>query len=127
MEKKRILVVDDEETIRIAMVTALKCEKYDIDVAKNGCQAIRYIDSILYDLVITDYSMPEMDGIELISIIQARYPGMPVILVTGVEAAETLVQNMTVLFFQKPFNIFELQDAVYNILNTADSRACRSK
>ena len=117
MEKKRILIVDDEKAIRASIVMALKSVKYEIDVAENGVQAIDYLDKISYDLIITDYSMPEMDGLELTRIITAKYPALPVIMVTGHKSVCDILQNKNTTFFTKPFKVFELQNQVEDILN----------
>jgi CheY-like chemotaxis protein len=65
MEKKRILIADDEEAIRILLAVALKIYDYELDIVENGLEAINNIYKRSYDLIITDYMMPEMDGLEL--------------------------------------------------------------
>jgi len=117
MEKKRILIVDDEKAIRASMVMALKSVKYEIDVAENGVQAIDYLDKISYDLIITDYSMPEMDGLELTRIITSKYPTLPVLMVTGYESVRDILKGKNTTFFPKPFKVLELQNQVEDILN----------
>ncbi|MFC1531945.1 response regulator [Thermodesulfobacteriota bacterium] len=91
MEKKRILVVDDEKAVRVLMAAALKADNYEIDIAENGFQAIGYVNKISYNLVITDYSMPEMDGVELTRRIKSRYPAIPILMVTGSESVRDLL------------------------------------
>ena len=117
MEKKRILIVDDERAIRTSMTVALESENFEIDVAENGIQAIRYIDKIPYDLIITDYSMPEMDGLELSRIITSKYPTIPVLMVTGNESVRGLLKGYNATFFPKPFEVIELQKRVTDIMN----------
>ena len=65
MGKKRILIADDEETIGIMLALALEFCDFEIDIVKNGEEAISKINEKSYDLLITDYMMPKMDGLEL--------------------------------------------------------------
>jgi len=95
----------------------LKSVKYEIDVAENGVQAIDYLDKISYDLIITDYSMPEMDGLELTRIITSKYPTLPVLMVTGYESVRDILKGKNTTFFPKPFKVLELQNQVEDILN----------
>jgi DNA-binding response OmpR family regulator len=117
MEKKRILIVDDEKAIRATIAMALESAKYEIDVAENAAQAIERLNRISYDLIITDYSMPEMDGMEMISIIASKYPNLPVLMVTAQESAPDMLKGKNAAFFPKPFKVIELQNRVKGILN----------
>jgi CheY-like chemotaxis protein len=117
MVKKRILIVDDEKAMRASMTVALKLDGRDIDVAENGIRAVGFIEKISYDLVITDYSMPEMDGLELSRIIVSKYPDIPVLMVTANESTRDFIGDNKVFFFQKPFDVIELQKKVEEILN----------
>ena len=60
---KRILVIDDNDAIRIVLVDALEDEGYDVDDASNGLTAINLVKKKEYDLVITDIIMPDEDGL----------------------------------------------------------------
>jgi DNA-binding response OmpR family regulator len=117
MCKKKILIVDDEKAVRTAMAMALDSVHYQIDVAENGIQAIGYLDKISYDLIITDCSMPEMDGLELIQIINSRYPTLPVLMVTGSKSTRDILRDRNTSYFPKPFQIPELKNRVEDILN----------
>jgi len=116
MEKKKILIVDDELACRVMMLKVLKSDNYQIDVVENGRQAIDRIEKISYDLIITDYSMPEIDGLELMRIIRARYPDMPILFVTGTESVCDLLKEAGAAFLLKPFRIFKLKNKVENML-----------
>jgi DNA-binding response OmpR family regulator len=117
MGKKRILIVDDEKAIRATMAMALESVKYEIDVAENGVQAIERLNKISYDLIITDYSMPEMDGLEMISIVASKFPDLPVLMITAQESAPDMLKGKNASFFPKPFKVIELQNRVKRILN----------
>jgi len=117
MEKKRILIVDDEEVVRTLLAEALKPHDYKIDVVEDGVEAIRYIGRSSYDLVITDYMMPKMDGLELTRQIRSKYPSTPILIVTGNGPVHELLKSGATAYLTKPFNIFELQNMVKIILN----------
>jgi len=117
MEKKRILIVDDEEAVRTLLAEALKPHDYKIDVVENGVEAISHIDRRSYDLIITDYMMPKMDGLELTRRIRSKYPSTPILVVTGNGPIHDLLKSGATACIMKPFNIFELQKMVKIILN----------
>ena len=112
---KRILVVDDEpsgaETIRLI----LSIDRHQVEVAEDGETALAMFDAGRHDLVITDFKMPGMDGLELAQAIRARCPAQPIMLVTAhrEELARddvTLSNVDTVL--GKPFPVARLRAAV---------------
>jgi two-component system response regulator FlrC len=117
MKKKKILIADDEEFIRILIAEALKTHDYQIDVAENGVEAINYIAKTPYDLVITDYMMPKMDGLELTQQIRAKYPSTPILIVTGYGPVHEFLNSGVTACIMKPFSVFELQNTVKIILN----------
>ena len=119
MGKKRILIADDEELVRTLLPEALKHYDYDIDVVENGVEAMSHIDKKSYDLIITDYMMPEMDGLELTRRIKAKYPYTPILIITGDGPVHDLLKCGATACITKPFNIFELQNMVKTILNEA--------
>ena len=116
MGKKRILIADDEEVLRILLVEALKPHDYEIDIVENGVEAISHIDRRSYDLIISDYMMPEMDGLELTRRIRAKHLSTPILIVTGNGPVHELLKSGATACITKPFNIFELQNTVKTIL-----------
>lgn len=80
---KKILVVDDEESIRELYRAELAEEGYEVDLAGDGLQALRRLDAFRPDLVTLDVKMPGIDGIETLRRIRERHPTVPVILVTA--------------------------------------------
>jgi DNA-binding response OmpR family regulator len=79
----KLLIVDDEENIREFYKEELAEEGYDIILAANGKEAIHRIQKDMPDLVVLDIRMPEMDGIEALGKMIARYKDLPVILNTA--------------------------------------------
>jgi len=80
---KRILLVENEEGQRLLYEQELNEEGYLVNWARNGKEALQYLEKSPYDLVVLDIVMPEMDGIEVLSKIVSRYKKMPVILHTA--------------------------------------------
>ncbi|MBW2569682.1 MAG: response regulator [Deltaproteobacteria bacterium] len=112
MAKKRILIADDEEAIRILLATALKTYDYEIDIVENGLEAINNIYKRSYDLIITDYMMPEMDGLELTKRIRSEYPSIPILIVTGNGPEHDLLKSGATACITKPFSILEIQNTI---------------
>ena len=80
---KKILVVDDEESIRELYRAELAEEGYEVDLAADGLQALRRLEVFRPDLVTLDVKMPGIDGIETLRRIREKNPTIPVILVTA--------------------------------------------
>ncbi len=79
----RILVVDDDMSVRIATQTLLEHEGYEVVVADSGRSGIDAIAGTLFDAVIVDIFMPGMDGLETIKAFNRHAPGVPVIAMSG--------------------------------------------
>ncbi|MBW1730136.1 MAG: response regulator [Deltaproteobacteria bacterium] len=120
MGRKRILIADDDEFVRSLLARALEICGYEIDIVENGVEAISQVEKRSYDLIITDYMMPKMDGLELTRRIKAEYPSIPILIVTGNGPVYDLLKSGAAACITKPFNIFELQNMVKTILERID-------
>ena len=83
--RKRILIVDDDFDIRLSLVMFLEAQGYMCHEAENGQAALELLPSHDFDLIITDYRMPKVDGLELIRKLSEYpdYKGVPIMMITG--------------------------------------------
>ncbi len=81
--KKRILVVDDEEGLRLLYKEELEDEGADVIVAASGPEALEKLDENEVDLVLLDIKMPGMDGVEVLRRVKEKHKDLPVILCTA--------------------------------------------
>ncbi|MGD9086522.1 MAG: response regulator [Desulfobacterales bacterium] len=118
-DKHRILVIDDSKET-VAGLHSFFANKYEVLTAENGLDGLRYFeesDSDI-DLVITDLVMPDISGVGVISIVKKKYPGVPVIAITGWgEHPEALATEADAdMVLEKPFELDELDQHVTDML-----------
>ncbi len=114
----KILVVDDEESMRDALKQLLKREGYTVDVAENAAEAIKKFKKENHDLVVSDIMMPEIDGIELLKRLKKISQDVIVILITGYASIDSAVQAIKIGaedYFTKPFKNVEILKVVDRI------------
>ena len=118
-----VLIADDEKNIRSGLAIAFEDEGYDTLQAEDGQVAWTMINKKSVDLVITDLRMPGISGYDLLKKINAAYPTLPVIVLTGHGSIEDAVQAMrdgAVDFFTKPVDLDHLILTVSKALSTAE-------
>jgi len=116
----KILIVDDERSIRNALKEILEYEKYKIDLAEDGEQAMAMFQDKEYDAVLSDIKMPKKDGIELLKEIKKQNPEQTVIMITGHGDVETAVEALKIGaydFIQKPLDLNRLLLTIKNALD----------
>lgn len=111
---RQILVVDDEPLLRHAMARGLEQRGYKVSDAADAGEALAILDDAQPALLLSDVRMPGMDGVELARQARARYPSLPILLVSGFadEAARVAVPGLQVGFVPKPFSLKRLGDEV---------------
>jgi putative two-component system response regulator len=122
----RILVIDDEDVIRMLVVEILEAAGYEVTSAESAELALALLDESDFDLVVSDVIMPGLSGLELLEAVRARRASLPVVLVTGAGTYDTLSQALTrgaAGLVTKPFAHSDLQSAVADALE----RATRSR
>lgn len=107
----RVLVVDDEEMVRSILTQLLTLNDHDVDRASSAEEALQMFGEAAYDIVFTDYGMPEMTGADLARQLHKTDPNLPVILLTGYTDTETAVQEVDDIL-SKPFKLEELEATI---------------
>ena len=108
---KKILLVEDEETLAVGLEYNLKEEGYLIDWAKDGKQALEQFYSNEYDLIILDIMLPFFDGFEIAEKIRTKFPQMPILMLTARTSFEDKVRGLELGaddYMTKPFHLQEL-------------------
>jgi excisionase family DNA binding protein len=106
--RPRILVVDDEASIRDLLSKTLALAEYDVDLAPDGRTALDRLRIVPYDLLITDLKMPGVDGITVIREGRRMRPDIPVIIITGYSSEASAIEaiNLGVSgYLTKPFRV----------------------
>ncbi len=118
---RKILVVDDEQNMRIALFEALSRSGHEVAVAENGRMALDMIKKGCPELLIADIKMPEMDGIELLRQVKTLEPQLPVVIITGYATVDTAVEAMKQGAFDyilKPFPVEVIEETVLRVFNS---------
>ena len=119
MRAGRILIVDDEESLRRVLQVQLENRGHEISLAKNGLEALTVLADSPHDLVLTDLRMPGLSGLELLKRIRADHPGTEVILLTAfgtIENAVEAMQSGAYHYVTKPVRFDELAIVVERAL-----------
>jgi two-component system response regulator PilR (NtrC family) len=119
MLEDRILVADDEQSMREFLDIMLKREGYKVTLASHGEEVSKLIDKDLFDLVLLDIRMPKMDGIAVLKKIKATSPETIVIMITAYASADTAIKAMkegAYDYITKPFKVDEIKVIIKNAL-----------
>ena len=116
---ERILVVDDEENVRVLFRRILQKEGYEVECASSGTEAIEKLANNCFDLVVTDLKMNGVDGLDVVRKGKTVNQTMPFILISGYgtsQTAGTAAREGADMFLMKPIEISELKLAVKKAL-----------
>jgi DNA-binding NtrC family response regulator len=117
---KRILVIDDERSIRKTIKEILEFEKFLVDTAEDGETGIQMFEEKPYDCILCDIKLPRMDGHEIFTHIHHRNADIPVIMISGhgtIETAVELIKNGAYDYLEKPIDLNRLLISVRNALD----------
>jgi CheY-like chemotaxis protein len=110
--RKRILLADDQQEVRDTIKLLLRLDEHTVAEATNGREALEMFTQDRFDLVITDYFMPEMRGDELAANVKHLVPSQPILMLTGsaelVDGFSTTVDAL----LRKPFSLVDLRQAI---------------
>jgi CheY-like chemotaxis protein len=110
---RRVLIVDDDELVLMALRELLRSEKYEVQTFSRGSAALEKLDQEDFDLLILDIVMPEMDGFELCTLIRKkdRYRDKPILFLTAKNQEEDIKRGLAAgasLFLSKPISPHKL-------------------
>jgi two-component system response regulator HydG len=120
----KILVVDDEESLRLTLRLKLKAAGFDVDVTEDGESAIEKLKTRAFDAVLLDINMPRMNGIEALGIIRQQFPQTEVIMLTGFADFTTAIdclKNGARDYLVKPIDTTELITRLRSLLRSRSS------
>ncbi len=130
----RILVIDDEQSIRNSLKEVLEYEKYEVDLATEGREGIEMFEKDQYDVVLCDIKMPKMDGIEVLEDIFGQATDIPIIMISGHGNIDTAVESIkkgAYDFIEKPLDLNRLLITIKNALEkgslVTETRALKKK
>jgi DNA-binding NtrC family response regulator len=115
----KILVVDDDDTIRFLLMDTLAALGYKTFGAINGEEALTKIAQLGVDLVVTDIRMPRLNGVDLLKQIKDKFPDLPVLIITAYNYTYTkdqVLQSGADGFLAKPFRISKIEEQIRSIL-----------
>jgi CheY-like chemotaxis protein len=131
---QRILVIDDQSHVRAAICVTLQANGFDVVAVESGRLGLIELDKTafdipLFDVVIVDIYMPEMDGVTLIKAMRQRVPKLPIIAISGAllpGTGRTVLDILTqaphlagITFLPKPFRPKELMRAIHDTIGVA--------
>ncbi|MEP6856742.1 MAG: HD domain-containing phosphohydrolase [Gemmatimonadales bacterium] len=111
----RILIVDDEETIRLALRKFLRSRGYEVEIAGSGEQAMQILQNGAFSLMFCDVRMPGMTGVQLVPLARERDQDIAIIMLTAVNDAATATEVLSAGasdYLMKPVELADLQQAV---------------
>ncbi len=123
---KRILIIDDDEKIRIVFERFLKGQGYVVDSAEDGKVGLRLLEAETPDLVITDIMMPNTDGLEVVLSMREKCPDIPVIAISGgitvasMDFLPMVKKFGAVKVFYKPVKLDDLLEGVRELLGAVE-------
>jgi DNA-binding NtrC family response regulator len=119
----KILIIDDERSIRNAIREILEYEKFQVDEAEDGLQGVVKVKGGKYDVILCDIKMPKMDGIDVLDRIILLAPDTPVVMISGhgdIETAVDLLKQGAYDYIPKPLDLNRLLVSVRNALDRGD-------
>ena len=121
MHGGHILLVDDESYLLQAIAEFLSEQGYIVDAVETPMAALELLDQRIFDLVVTDYRLPELSGIKLLGRVKEKDPQIEVIIITGYGSKESVLEALRLGaydFIEKPFDTVELLKSIANCLET---------
>ena len=119
-DKANILIVDDEEVVRLSHLRSLEGVECNAQAAEDGNQAIDVMEQQPFDVVLLDLRMPDLDGMDVLKTIKQRWPDSEVVVITGypsIETAKEAVRLGAFNYLTKPLGPHEVLKAANDAIN----------
>ncbi len=119
----KILVIDDEKSIRNTLKDILEYENHEVELAENGPSGLELFSQNSYEIVLCDIKMPDMDGLEVLAKINDINPEIPVIMISGhgnIDTAVDAIKKGAYDFIEKPLDLNRLLVTIKNALDKTD-------
>lgn len=116
----KILVIDDERSIRNTLKDILEYEKYEVDLAEDGIKALEKVKTAEYDIILCDIKMPGMDGIEVLEKLGEFTPDTPVVMISGhgnIDTAVDSIKKGAFDYIEKPLDLNRLLITIRNAMD----------
>ena len=116
----KILVIDDERSIRNTLKDILEYEKYEVDLAEDGIKALEKVKTAEYDIILCDIKMPGMDGIEVLEKLGEITPDTPVVMISGhgnIDTAVDSIKKGAFDYIEKPLDLNRLLITIRNAMD----------
>src|SRR5512139_3771187 len=123
MDKSKILLAEDEKTQRDLLEGFLKKEGFSVESAANGREALDKLERDFFDIILLDYKMPELDGLQTLREVRRLYPEIPVVMMTAYGTVETAVASMkegALDYLTKPIDLDELLLILQKVIERSD-------
>ena len=119
---KPIWVVDDDQSIRFVLEKALTREQFSVRTFSNPRDVVKALDEDAPQVLVSDIRMPGGSGLDLLTKVKEKQPGLPIIIMTGLSKEEILQQThgmyVNTYWLRKPFGLPQLEAAVHSLLHT---------
>jgi DNA-binding response OmpR family regulator len=118
-QKTKLLVVEDEDSLRTLLKSELEVYGFDVDDASDGTTAMKALTGKSYDVVVLDIRMPDIDGLEVLKNIRKRKLASKVIMLTGVDELKIARESLALGandFLTKPYDLKKLMECINRVL-----------
>ena len=125
----RVLIVDDEEFLRLLGKRILESQGYEVHCAGDGFQGLAALKKSLPDMIISDLRMPNMNGFEFLSVVRSRFPAIPVVVISGEFSGVSVPESVLAdAFFPKGgYRPAELFEKISELLTDLPTRPKKSR
>lgn len=121
-DKKRALVVDDDEPIRTMLAKVVERQDFDVDTARDGAEAIERLDRDGYDVVLLDLMMPRVDGFEVLRYMQDHHPeALSCTIIASAVPASEIAKRFQVPVYRVHTKPFDVQRLISDIRHCGDT------